>query len=264
MMERVKENEVYGKLRVIKILGAIKENQRDFYCEVVCECGEHETVLCTKLATGKKTMCKKCSNTPSKSLIKLGTRFGKLTVIGYEENHRVGTHYKYKVLCDCGNEQMFYSTQLKHGRNMCTKCMYLSKGNHFMSDTKLYRVYRGIKRRCYKDKCTGYNNYGGRGIKMCQEWKESPKKFFEWALENGYKEGLSIDRINVNGDYEPSNCRWVTPEVQANNTRANKIVKYRGKEHTYAEWDKIKGYKKNTVGRRIRAGWSIKRAIETK
>ena len=117
---------------------------------------------------------------------------------------------------------------------------------------KLYKVWQGIKNRCYNHKCSAYKNYGGRGICMCEEWKNNPFLFYFWAVNNGYKEGLTIDRIDNNGDYCPENCRWVTYKEQANNTRKNHIICYNGIEKTMSEWSEYLGITYSQIKYRIK------------
>ena len=96
---------------------------------------------------------------------------------------------------------------------------------------------------------------------MCKEWRESPEAFAKWAYANGYSEGLSIDRIDVNGNYEPSNCRWGNAFVQANNRRSNVFVEFDGERHTIAEWSRITGIKTSTIQRRLKKGWNAGEAL---
>ena len=112
-----------------------------------------------------------------------------------------------------------YITSGKHlGR--CYSCANKENSvKHGMYYTKLYRTLRGIKARCLNSNSAGYKNYGGRGILICDEWRDDVKKFYDWAISNGYSDDLSIDRINNDGNYEPSNCRWTTRSVQTRNTR---------------------------------------------
>lgn len=107
--------------------------------------------------------------------------------------------------------------------------------SHGLRHTRLSGIWRGIKTRCNNPNHRSYKNYGARGIKICDEWKEF-LPFYEWAMANGYEEHLTIDRIDVNGDYEPSNCRWVTMQTQLNNTRVNRYVTICGETHTMSEW----------------------------
>ena len=124
-----------------------------------------------------------------------------------------------------------------------------------------------MKNRCYNPQNKFYKDYGGRGITVCSEWldkKNGHKNFREWALENGWKEGYSIDRINVNGNYEPSNCRWATPTEQANNRRNNNFVTINGVTKTTTEWAKQIGILQNAFAERVRNGWSDDKLLEQK
>ena len=124
-----------------------------------------------------------------------------------------------------------------------------------------------MKNRCYNPQNKFYKDYGGRGITVCSEWldkKNGHKNFREWALENGWKEGYSIDRINVNGNYEPSNCRWATPTEQANNRRNNNFVTINGVTKTTTEWAKQIGISQNAFAERVRNGWSDDKLLEQK
>ena len=116
--------------------------------------------------------------------------------------------------------------------------------------------------RCHRKTTRAYPQYGGRGIAVCDEWK-SFAGFLEWSLANGYKDGLSIDRIDNDKGYFPGNCRWVTMETQANNKRSNVVVEYKGECHTLAEWAKILGIKYATLRKRLDEGWSVEDAFHT-
>ena len=121
-----------------------------------------------------------------------------------------------QVLCKCnlcGSEIIMWASHYYRGSSSC-ECWKLRKNN-----PRIYSVWTNMKTRCYNVKCREYKNYGGRGIKICEEWRNSFKSFLEWSIENGYNENLSIDRVNVNGNYEPNNCRWATFKEQANNKR---------------------------------------------
>lgn len=120
---------------------------------------------------------------------------------------------------------------------------------------KLTDVYGQIKQRCYNPKCKEYKNYGERGIKVCDEWlKSRPSAFYQWAFENGYKEGLTVDRINNDGNYEPSNCHWTTIKAQCSNRRTNRFVTYNGKTLTVSQWSERTGINKETLKHRLNRG----------
>ena len=121
------------------------------------------------------------------------------------------------------------------------------------SHQKWYSSYKGMKERCNKPNCKQYKNYGGRGIKICEEW-ETVEGFAKWVEKNPYFEGASIDRIDVNGDYEPSNCRWATPKIQANNRRNTLYIGCNGEVHTVSEWAEITGINPSTLRNRYKRG----------
>ena len=133
---------------------------------------------------------------------------------------------------------------------------------HNLSKTKLFKVWCGMKDRTLNKNDKHYKNYGNRGIKICNEWLEDFKCFYDWALNNGYKEGLTIDRINVNGDYEPNNCRWITWKEQENNRTNNHYITYNGETHTMKQWSEILGIKYTTLSMRLNTRhWSIERSF---
>jgi hypothetical protein len=109
---------------------------------------------------------------------------------------------------------------------------------HGMKHTRIYEIWCGIKKRCYNKKCKSYPNYGGRGISVCDEWKNSFLIFYEWSIKNGYKDFLQIDRIDTNGNYCPQNCRWSTPLEQQRNKTNNVCVEHNGEIKTISEWSK--------------------------
>lgn len=127
---------------------------------------------------------------------------------------------------------------------------------HGKSDTRLYRIYCGIKQRCKNSNSKDFHNYGARGIELCMEWDDSFENFFAWAMNNGYKDKLSIDRIDNNGNYCPTNCRWATVKKQARNRRTNHNVTINGVTRTAIEWAETNGIKKQTILSRLRRGWS--------
>ena len=162
----------------------------------------------------------------------IGARFGKLTVIDYgkvlSKNGKAERYY-YKCRCDCGNIKFVRSDALKTGQKSCG-CILSTNPmgyKHGLSRTRLYKVFRDMKTRCYNKNSPDYKNYGGRGIRICSEWLNNYLSFKSWAEENGYDEEApkmqcTIDRIDVNGNYEPANCRWVSIAIQNKNRRNNK------------------------------------------
>ena len=135
---------------------------------------------------------------------------------------------------------------------------------HNCKNTRLYRIYYGMRTRCYnKNDRKKYALYGGRGIRICEEWKDNFIVFKEWALKNGYNDNLSIDRININGNYEPSNCRWISNQEQQNNKRNNTFLIYKNEKKTVAQWSRETGLSQDIILYRIKKGWSADKILTT-
>ena len=126
---------------------------------------------------------------------------------------------------------------------------------------RLHRIYHQIKRRCYNTRTQRYKDYGGRGITMCDEWLENYDNFIDWALSNGYDETLTIDRIDNDGNYEPSNCRWITKKAQNRNKRTNVMVEYNGEMKCLRDWCDELNLPYDATHNRITKGWDVERAF---
>lgn len=134
--------------------------------------------------------------------------------------------------------------------------------SHGDSKTKLYMAWQNMRARCNRKSAREYSNYGGRGIKVCDEWQKNYEPFKEWALENGYSENLTLDRIDVNGNYEPSNCRWITNKEQQNNRRDNVLYTFNRETKTLAQWSENLGICFKTLQKRIK-NWGVEKAFTT-
>lgn len=189
---------------------------------------------------------------------------GRLTVIERVEN--IGKCTMWKCKCECGKEVVIRQPDLRSGRTQSCGCLHseqlsLRNTTHNLSKTKLCSIWRSMKGRCLNPKDQAYKNYGGRGVTICEEWSNNFVAFYNWAINNGYSEELSIDRIDNNGNYEPSNCRWATRKVQANNKRDNHYLIYNGKSQTISQWANELNIKPHTILRRLNLGWSVERAL---
>lgn len=192
-----------------------------------------------------------------------GQKFNKLTVISRAESRRqpsgkLVTYWKCK--CDCGNMIEVKACDLKDGHTISCGCSHIKHG--YANKERLYDTWKNMKRRCYDPKNKRYEQYGGRGIIVCKEWLDNYMNFRNWAMSNGYNDNLTIDRINVNGNYEPNNCRWATMSEQQNNVTRNRILKYKGEEKTMSEWAKAYNIPYSKFNKRIQMGWNIEKIIE--
>lgn len=194
-----------------------------------------------------------------------GLKFSRLTVIKKLESNKHGKT-QWLCKCDCKEDSTIITNTgaLKSGNTKSCGCLVselVRKANttHGKSKDRIYRIHTLMKRRCYSKKDQDYKDYGGRGIKICDEWLDKENgfmNFHDWAMENGYSDDLSIDRIDVNGNYEPNNCKWATDEAQANNKRNNHYVEINGVVKTITQWAKENNLAAYTIRRRIEKGIS--------
>lgn len=200
-----------------------------------------------------------------------GNVYGRLTAIELSYRDEKSISY-WLCKCECGNETTVRIGDLGSGNTTSCGCYREEQSNkaliersttHGEHGSRLYNIWRGMKQRCNYKKQIGYEKYGGRGIKVCKEWEEDFVQFRDWAYSNGYSDELTIDRIDNDGDYEPSNCRWVTVKEQSNNRSTNRNLEYNREIKTLSEWADFVGMKNSTLYMRLNAGWSVKKALET-
>lgn len=168
--------------------------------------------------------------------------------------------------CDCGNEIVATTIDLRKGDVKSCGCIKkeldkVKLATHGDHGTHLHNVWCAMRRRCNNKKNRDFHHYGGRGINVCHEWESDYLCFKRWALSNGYSENLTIDRIDVDGDYTPANCRWVSMKEQANNRSNSRYVTYNGEVHTIQEWSEIVNIPYSTLYMRFRNGWSADEAL---
>lgn len=200
-----------------------------------------------------------------------GKRFGKLVVIkrAGSDKHKNAT---WLCKCDCGNETIVSGAYLRQGETRSCGCLQRkvireAMTTHGLSKTRLYRVWAGIKNRCYNPRAENYKYYGAKGVTMCDEWKNDFLSFRDWALNNGYDESAktqvcTVDRINCGKSYSPNNCRIANHVTQCNNQTSNRIFTYNGTSKSMAEWARVFGIKYTTLRARIRRGIPFDKAIK--
>lgn len=213
----------------------------------------------------------------SKVIDLTGQKFGRLFVLERADDYirpngkRV---IRWKCICDCGVTKIVRSSSLRDGTTVscgcyCREIHTTHGGCAGRKNERLYAVWANIKGRCYTITDDAYELYGGRGIKMCDEWHYDYGSFREWALNNGYDETAcshqcTLDRIDTNGNYCPENCRWADPEVQQNNKRTNFIIEYCGEKHTLAQWSRILDIDMIVLWSRLRKHkWTVEKAFTT-
>ena len=204
-----------------------------------------------------------------------GMKFGRLIVVEYygADKHK---NALWECQCDCGNTSIAKTHNLMKGATRSCGCLQKEKATKHLLDistthglskdskgknTRLFRIWMGIKNRCSNSNLREYPKYGGRGIKICDKWLNDYKAFHDWSIQNGYSEKLSIDRIDNDGNYEPSNCRWVDEKTQANNRSSSKIYEINGVKRTLAEWVKEYNCSYPTAYERLKRGWSLQKAL---
>lgn len=205
----------------------------------------------------------------------LGKKYNRLTVIAFENVREKGktSRWKWIVRCDCGTLKSVSPYRVLSGNTKSCGCykseitsVYNKKAKtkHDGRHTRLYTIWHGMKQRCNSETSHDYKNYGARGISVCDEWSNDFSAFRKWALNNGYADDLSIDRIDVNGNYCPENCRWTDSKTQGRNRTTSNYFAYNGKEYNLAELSEMSGIRYGTLYARIdRYGWSIDRAVNT-
>ena len=228
----------FGRLTILDFDHIGSDGRIYWFCE--CDCGTRKAIRQYSLTSGVTVSCGCYNREPDYSII--GERFGSLTVIDFVDT-KPGTGTHWLCECDCGNTKIVSKTHLRSGSTTsCDQC-FREKARqrattHGMTDHPLFSVWHNMHGRCNNPTYVGYGRYGGRGISVCEEWDEFIN-FYEWAMSHGYERGLSIDRVDNDGDYCPENCRWTDMLTQGNNRGNNRHVTYAGETHTLAEWSRL-------------------------
>lgn len=251
----------FGKLLVIKQLEERSEHGHvQWICK--CDCGNYVTKLGVRLRSGK---AKSCGCIKRVDLV--GQKFGRLTVI-----KSIGSKNQQHIWlckCECGKETISNTNRLKSGWKRSCGCIQkeqLAKRNkenakHGLNNHPLHGVWHNMKDRCYRELCSEYQRYGGRGITVCDEWLHDFQAFYDWAITHGYTKGLTIDRIDNDGNYEPNNCRWATQKEQQNNRSTNHHLTYNGKTMTISEWADELSVPAYMIRNRVKKGMPIEKIL---
>ena len=194
-----------------------------------------------------------------------GQRFGRWVVLEKAPRRPKVPGSFWLCKCDCGTIKEVHSRRLRDGSSTSCGCWrreWASEANsiHHMVNTRLYRIWFHMRQRCANVNAINYKSYGGRGITVCDEW-QSFLPFYEWAIKSGYDDSLTIDRIDNDKGYSPSNCRWVDAITQANNKRNNHYITVGDKTESISSWARITGIERSTITKRIESGWSEVEAV---
>ena len=245
----------YGYLTVLYDSGKRKTKKRKIIWHCKCDCGNEVDV--DKFYLTRSKSIPSCGCMSKKKGMYVGYQVGRLTVT--KELGSNGKKKLWECTCECGNKVIHSTAKLNFGKTRSCGCLKLETGEKLKKynarDRKLYIRWNNIQERCYNPNNSAYKNYGGRGIKMCPEWEHDFYSFRDWAIQNGYDESLSIDRIDNNKDYSPDNCRWTNDKNQCNNRRSNHYITIDGVTKTMMEWSEYYGIKYETVQSRLERGW---------
>lgn len=257
----------YGYLKIIGKSESSKRysNSWDFQCV----CGRIISEQPARVLSGHKKSCGICDT--SKRHISprfnindyIGKKCYMLTAVGLAPRGENEKTWKLLCKCDCGNETRITPHQFDAGKVMSCGCLRKSPRNEFDGHSRhpLYKIWVQMMRRCYTPKVKHYDRYGGRGISVCNEW-HAFNNFAAWSESvGGRPDGYSLDRINNDGNYEPSNCRWADLKTQRRNTSANIVIEYAGEKKTLVEWSESTGISWHVLNHRYHRGWPVKRML---
>jgi hypothetical protein len=196
-----------------------------------------------------------------KRIDRTGEKYGRLTVLEHVPNSpgAKDTNARWLCRCDCGTTKVVYGQDLGRGKVVSCGCWNAEKRvKHGMSHTHVYDVWSLMRDRCNNPNNPSYHNYGGRGIRVCERWNS----FNDFLADMGERpDGYEIDRKNNDGNYEPSNCQWISRQRNLNNKRNNRLLELNGQTHTIAEWSRITGLSWLTIRQRLRYGWTVERTL---
>ena len=257
----------FGRLTVISRAENDKTNHVRWFCE--CDCGITTIVKAQSLRSGATQSCgcynKEVVRQNGTKLIKnlVNKKFGKLLVLS-RSDERKGREILWNCRCECGKETRIAGSNLRSGGSTSCGCVQRNKliernTTHGLSKSRLYCIWSSMKSRCLNINEKSYKRYGGRGIKICDDWLNKDTgfmNFYNWAIKNGYADNLTIDRIDNNKGYSPDNCRWVSVRAQNNNRCSNHYIIFNGESHSISDWSRILGLNERAIRSRLNRGWN--------
>ena len=198
--------------------------------------------------------------------VKPEDRYGRVTILREVAQRRNHERY-FLCVCDCGKEWEVALSTLTAGETTSCGCLRRERfidglESHGQARTRLYFTWTSMKQRCLNEGHPSYGHYGGRGIAVCEEWLAF-EPFYAWATASGYRDDLTIERVDNDGNYEPTNCAWIPQGQQSNNTRRTRMVAFRGERKNVAGWAAHLGINPDTICGRIYRGWDVERALAT-
>lgn len=253
------ENKRFGMLTVLQLAPKTKNRSTRWLCK--CDCGNTKIIRNKNLIEGVSKDC----GCISKNNFEINQKIARLTLV---KSIPACRGRKWECVCECGERVTVQEYDLREGIIKscgCLKSEYAKMGNpiHKYNKTRIQRIHQGMMQRCYDKNHIHYSNYGGKGITVCEEWrgKYGVGNFAKWALQNGYNDELSIDRIDNNKGYSPDNCRWSTALEQANNTRRNRNIEYNGEVLSLSQMAKKHNMSVSMLSYRLKKWGDIDRAI---
>ncbi|MEW9122684.1 MAG: hypothetical protein AB2421_08220 [Thermotaleaceae bacterium] len=247
----------FGKLTVLNRVAQEPNGRIKNVWNCLCECGQEKIIAGSSLTKKKPThTCGKCLQ--SKDLA--GMKFGKLQVL----NRYIGTEKKgwyWDCLCDCGTLSAKDGYRLLSGKTKSCGC--ISRDRKIKKQQKrLYHIWLTMEESCHTLNSIDYINYGARGLRVCNDWSNNFLSFYQWATANGYTEKSTLDLMNLDGCYEPSNCRWVTNKQQGIATRNNCHITINGQTKTITEWAELAGINPRLLRYRVVKGWKDENLLD--